>query len=90
MAVSSECKATRNPGQFWAWQGVCQKCHRLDEKYIGPALRGNPLLADRRAIESLLRKGVGQMPSVGRDWSGLQIDSLIAYTKRFAKKGGNG
>ena len=72
------------------WQGVCQKCHRLDERYIGPALRGNPLLADRRAIEVLLRQGVGQMPSVGRDWTGLQIDSLIAYTKRFAKKGGNG
>ena len=72
------------------WQGVCQKCHQLDEKYIGPALRGNPLLADRKAIEVLLRKGVGQMPSVGRDWTSQQLDSLIAYTKQFAKKGGNG
>ena len=72
------------------WQGVCQKCHRLDNKYIGPALRGNPLLADRKAIEVLLRNGQGQMPSVGRDWTSQQLDALIAYTKQFAKKGGNG
>jgi cytochrome c oxidase subunit 2 len=32
------------------WQGVCQSCHRLDHKYIGPALGGNPLLADRKGI----------------------------------------
>jgi mono/diheme cytochrome c family protein len=72
------------------WQGVCQKCHRLDHKYIGPALGGNPLLADRKAIEVLLRNGRGQMPSVGRDWTSGQLDALVAYTKQFAKKGGNG
>jgi cytochrome c oxidase subunit 2 len=72
------------------WQGVCQKCHRLDHTYIGPALGGNPLLADRKAIEVLLRNGQGQMPSVGRDWTSQQLDSLIAYTKQFATKGGNG
>ncbi|MFL5955783.1 MAG: cytochrome c oxidase subunit II [Gaiellaceae bacterium] len=72
------------------WQGVCMKCHRLDERYIGPKLRGNSLLGDRRAIELLLRQGRGQMPSVGRDWSGAQVDALIAYTKRFATTGGTG
>jgi cytochrome c oxidase subunit 2 len=72
------------------WQGVCQKCHRLDHAYIGPALGGNPLLADRRAIEVLLRNGQGQMPSVGKDWTSKQLDALIAYTKQFAKTGGNG
>jgi cytochrome c oxidase subunit II len=72
------------------WQGVCMKCHRLGEKYIGPALQGNPLLADRRGIETLLRNGQGQMPSVGRDWSDQQLDALIAYTKRFATSGGAG
>jgi len=66
------------------WQGVCMKCHRLDHRYIGPKLQGNVLLADRRGIEVLLRNGRGQMPSVGRDWSGSQIDALIAYTKQFA------
>jgi mono/diheme cytochrome c family protein len=69
------------------WEGVCMKCHRLDSKYIGPALRGNPLLADRQGIETLLRNGRGQMPPVGRDWSDQQIDALISYTKQFAKGG---
>jgi cytochrome c oxidase subunit 2 len=72
------------------WQGVCQKCHRLDHAYIGPALGGNPLLADRNAIAVLLRNGQGQMPSVGKDWTNQQFDALIAYTKQFAKTGGNG
>jgi cytochrome c oxidase subunit 2 len=72
------------------WQGVCQKCHRLDHAYIGPALGGNSLLADRHAIEVLLRNGRGQMPSVGKDWTSEQLDALIAYTKQFAKTGSNG
>lgn len=72
------------------WQGVCQKCHRLDHTYIGPALSGNPLLADRKGIETLLRNGQGQMPSVGKDWTSQQLDALIAYTKQFAAKGANG
>jgi cytochrome c oxidase subunit 2 len=69
------------------WQGVCEKCHRLDHKYIGPAIGGNPLLADRKGIETLLRNGQGQMPAVGYNWTGHQLDALIAYTKRFAKGG---
>jgi len=69
------------------WTGVCQSCHRLDHKYIGPALAGNPLLGDRKGIETLLRNGQGQMPSVGRDWTDHQIDALVAYTKQFAKGG---
>jgi cytochrome c oxidase subunit II len=72
------------------WEGVCQKCHRLDHAYIGPQLGGNSLLADRKGIEVLLRNGRGEMPSVGRDWTSLQLDALIAYTKQFATKGGNG
>jgi cytochrome c oxidase subunit 2 len=72
------------------WEGVCQKCHRLDHAYIGPKLGGNSLLGDRKAIEVLLRNGRGQMPSVGRDWTSRQLDALIAYTKQFAKAGGSG
>ena len=72
------------------WQGVCQSCHRLDHKYIGPALGGNPLLGDRRGIETLLRNGGIQMPAVGHNWTGHQIDALVAYTKQFAKSGGAG
>jgi cytochrome c oxidase subunit 2 len=70
------------------WQGVCEKCHRLDHRYIGPALGGNPLLGDRKGIEGLLRKGGVQMPAVGFNWTGHQIDALISYTKQFAKAGG--
>jgi cytochrome c oxidase subunit 2 len=70
------------------WTGVCQSCHRLDHKYIGPALGGNPLLANGKSLSTLLRNGQGQMPSVGRDWTDEQIDALVSYTKRFAKVGG--
>jgi cytochrome c oxidase subunit 2 len=66
------------------WQGVCSKCHRLDHQYIGPALQGNPLIGDRKGIETLLRNGAGQMPAVGKNWTGAQIDALVSYTKRFA------
>ena len=72
------------------WQGVCEKCHRLGSKYIGPNLQGNPLLADRHGIEQILRHGQGQMPPVGKDWTGQQIDSLVSYTKQFGRAGGNG
>ena len=70
------------------WQGVCLKCHRLDHAYIGPALGGNPLLADRKAIQVLLENGQGQMPSVGRGWTNRQFNALIAYTRRFATGSG--
>jgi cytochrome c oxidase subunit II len=69
------------------WQGVCQSCHRLGNVYVGPALRGNPLLADRKGITTLLRNGGIKMPPVGRNWTPHQIDALIAYTKQFAKGG---
>ena len=72
------------------WEGVCLKCHRLDHEYIGPALGGNPLLADRNALAELLRNGRGQMPAVGRTWTPHQITALVSYTKRFAKSGGGG
>lgn len=70
------------------WQGVCLKCHRLDHKYIGPPLGGNPVLADPRAMRVLLENGRGQMPSVGRGWTDRQFNALIAYTRRFAGSGG--
>jgi cytochrome c oxidase subunit 2 len=69
------------------WTGVCQKCHQLDHAYVGPALGGNSLLGDRKGIETLLRTGRGQMPAVGKNWSGAQIDALIAWTKQYAKIG---
>ncbi len=70
------------------WQGVCQSCHRLDHKYIGPALGGNPLLGDVKGLSTLLRNGGVRMPPVGKNWSDAQIEALVAYTKQFAKGGG--
>jgi heme/copper-type cytochrome/quinol oxidase subunit 2 len=70
------------------WQGVCQKCHRLDSRYVGPALRGNSLLGDRHGIETLLRNGRNAMPAVGKNWTSAQIDALVAYTKQYAKSAG--
>jgi cytochrome c oxidase subunit II len=67
------------------FQGVCQSCHRLATKYVGPALGGNPLLGDRKGIESLLRNGGTLMPAVGKNWTSAQLDALIAYTKQYAK-----
>ena len=69
------------------WTGVCQKCHRLDHAYVGPAMGGNPLLADRKGIETLLRNGQGQMPAVGKNWTDAQLDALIAWTKQYATAG---
>jgi cytochrome c oxidase subunit 2 len=70
------------------YEGVCQKCHRLDHVYIGPKLGGNPLLADQKGITTLLRNGEGQMPAVAKNWTTAQIAALVAYTKRFAKASG--
>ena len=57
--------------------------------YVGPALGGNPLLTDRKGIETILRQGVAKMPAVGSGWSDAQIDSLITYTKTL-KQGAGG
>jgi cytochrome c oxidase subunit 2 len=67
--------------------GVCESCHRLDKKYVGPALGGNPLLGEVKSLTPLLRNGQGQMPPVGRNWTEGQIEALVAYTKQFAKGG---
>jgi cytochrome c oxidase subunit II len=81
-----------NPASNYAlgremWQSVCSACHRLNEKYIGPALQGNPLLGDRKGIETLLRNGQNAMPPVGKNWTDREIDALVSYTKQFAKAG---
>jgi cytochrome c oxidase subunit 2 len=70
------------------WKYVCQKCHRLGSEYIGPDLKGNPLLANRDGLEQLVRNGQGQMPPVGADWSDEQIDALVLFTKQLAGTAG--
>jgi cytochrome c oxidase subunit 2 len=70
------------------WEHVCMVCHRLDEEYIGPALRDNPLMTHPVQLTNLLRNGGIQMPAVGSDWSDDQITALVDYFKEL--KAGNG
>jgi cytochrome c oxidase subunit 2 len=72
------------------FQGVCMTCHRLDHKYVGPALGSNPLLKDVRGLTTILRQGVGMMPAVGHNWSDADIQALVAYTKTLSTSGGKG
>jgi cytochrome c oxidase subunit 2 len=62
--------------------GTCAKCHGASgEGYIGPAIAGSATLAQTQSLEQLLRNGQGQMPAVGKEWSGEQMRSTIAYLK---------
>jgi cytochrome c oxidase subunit 2 len=73
------------------FQGVCMTCHRLDRKYVGPALGSNPLLHQVNGLKTILREGIGNMPPVGRNWSDAEIKALVAYTTKLtANNGGNG
>ena len=50
--------------------GACAPCHGdKGEGLIGPALKGNPVLANRATLAALLETGKGAMPPVGRGWT---------------------
>ena len=92
--LSSEGRAQQNGtsklGQL-TYQGVCATCHGFKgEGGIGRRLAGNPVTGQQLAIRTLLENGRGQMPAVGRGWSGGQLHALIAYLKRFAPGGSSG
>ena len=62
------------------FRGACAKCHGLaGEGDVGPALRGNQLLADREAVEQVVRNGREEMPPVGKDWEERQMEALTDY-----------
>ncbi len=78
-----------------SFQGVCAKCHGLQgEGRIGTRLRGNPILNDPQALESVIRNGANVrgkvMPPVGKDWSGRQMDATIRYLRRNVFPAGGG
>jgi cytochrome c oxidase subunit II len=67
------------------FEATCAKCHNLTgPQLVGPTLGGNPTLADRVALATLLREGRGEMPAVGRGWSAAQLNTLFRYTRRVA------
>jgi cytochrome c oxidase subunit 2 len=73
--------------------GVCAKCHGArGQGGIGPALAGNRLIGDRKAIEPIIRNGTGLMPPVGRNWDDQQLNAVIAYMGRTLREesGGGG
>jgi cytochrome c oxidase subunit II len=78
------------------FEGVCAVCHGLQgQGFIGRKLDQNPILSDRDALTTVLRRGrrlgFKVMPPVGATWGDRQLDATIAYLqRRFAPKGGGG
>jgi len=72
--------------------GVCAKCHGPDVAgEIGPALQGNPILADPAQVRTVVTQGTGAMPPVGRGWSDRELRGLTAFLgQTLAKQGGGG
>jgi cytochrome c oxidase subunit II len=65
------------------FEATCAKCHNLrGPQLVGPTLGGNPTLAHRASLATLLREGRGEMPAVGRGWTDEQLDTLFEYTRR--------
>jgi cytochrome c oxidase subunit II len=82
-AGAFEAELTRLAGSGQAqFEAACGKCHNLrGPQLVGPTLGGNPTLADRQALATLLREGRGEMPAIGRGWTDAQLDTLFAYTR---------
>jgi len=73
------------------YDGVCASCHGFQAQGgFGPDLRGNPVLAQRAALETLLRNGGIKMPAVGRGWNDRQMKALLRYVKRFTGSSSGG
>jgi cytochrome c oxidase subunit 2 len=70
------------------WEGVCAKCHGLGgEGGIAPRIAGSPVLADREALESIVRNGRRTMPPVGSHWTEEQVNALADYLEENPPSG---
>ena len=74
------------------FQGACATCHGLaGQGDIGPAIAQSSLLADSKALTTLLRNGGVKMPAVGKTWSDAQMKATLDYLRqRFQAGGGSG
>ena len=74
------------------FEGACASCHGLGGRgFIGPALAGNPLVAQPAAVEEVVRNGRNTMPAVGQEWSDREMKALTTYLRqRLAAAGGSG
>lgn len=84
--VAAQRQASDLGGQIWA--GVCQKCHN-PEIAIGPEIVGNPLLANREALTTIVTEGRRKMPAVGQGWSDEQLDALLDFAEKLGGGGGS-
>jgi cytochrome c oxidase subunit II len=64
------------------FQGVCATCHGFaGQGDYGPALQGNGVVADPKALEQLLRQGKNKMPAVGATWDQNTMEAATTYMK---------
>jgi cytochrome c oxidase subunit 2 len=71
------------------FEAACSPCHGVSgEGLIGPPLKGNATLADRKLLEELLENGKNAMPPVGRGWDERQTDALVRYVQGEFASGG--
>jgi len=66
------------------FQQVCSKCHFAAPEYA-PNITGNPILADAKALRTLVENGRRRMPPVGRGWSERELRALTDF---FGGQGG--
>jgi cytochrome c oxidase subunit 2 len=67
-------------------EGVCAKCHGMEERATRSALATNPLLTQPGSRGDHPR-GRGLMPAVGSNWTQTQMRALEAYMKSNIYKG---
>lgn len=74
------------------FESACATCHGLQgEGLVGPALAGNPIVAQREAVESVVTNGRNEMPPVGAGWSERQMEALLDYlADEYAPEGAEG
>jgi cytochrome c oxidase subunit II len=72
------------------FDGACATCHGVGGKgFIGPALAGNPLVANPQNVERVVRNGVNTMPAVGQGWSDTELKALTTYLAATISKQGS-
>lgn len=87
--VAGQLQVTADIGKQ-TFQGACGPCHGLNgQGLIGPPLKGNATIANRKRLFQLLRHGKNAMPPVGRGWDQQQLDTLATYLQSpgFARGG---
>jgi cytochrome c oxidase subunit 2 len=86
--VSAQLATGSDLGQQ-TFEGACGPCHGMNgEGLIGPPLKGNGTIAQRKQLVQLLENGKNAMPPVGRGWSNRQIDRLVTYVQKEFAGGG--